>query len=395
MGDSFASLTGHFETMNELLAASQQRYEITTRLLELQGNAEELLRRQREAEMAATHELNRALLQTVYNLEDANRELQGAKGVVESAFSGLRASIDAEKGRIQDSFDSIISGIRKRLDVANQSLQKSRSIYDLLANSLRSRQVSGDDAFVGRRASAQAFLSRGNVMDEEGLREALSIVSEPSEGLFGSFVDYARDFGQTSALIEDAKRIAEVQVNHGEMQVLLLERQIAFAEASLQEQLEALELQYKTELDQYNALLGIDTSVRSVNESVLLLRSAILKLASAQAAQAAATKASNSTSVAPVPKFATGGMHSGGIRIVGERGPEIEATGPSRIFSRNQTASMFKDPDLKDAVRSLKEEVAGLRSEQRQIQMDISKYTKRTYDIERKWDVEGLPETRT
>ena len=40
MGDSFASLTGHFETMNELLAASQQRYEITTRLLELQCNAE-------------------------------------------------------------------------------------------------------------------------------------------------------------------------------------------------------------------------------------------------------------------------------------------------------------------------------------------------------------------
>jgi len=43
--------------------------------------------------------------------------------------------------------------------------------------------------------------------------------------------------------------------------------------------------------------------------------------------------------------------------MVGERGPELEATGPSRIFSHNQTASMFKDPDLKDAVRSLKEKL--------------------------------------
>jgi len=81
--------------------------------------------------------------------------------------------------------------------------------------------------------------------------------------------------------------------------------------------------------------------------------------------------------------------------MVGERGPEIEATGPSRIFSHNQTSGMFRDPDLKDAVRSLKEEVSGLRSEQRQIQMGISKYIKRGYDIERKWDVDGLPATRT
>ena len=56
---------------------------------------------------------------------------------------------------------------------------------------------------------------------------------------------------------------------------------------------------------------------------------------------------------------------------------------------------MFRDPDLKDAGRSRKEEVSGLRSEQWQIQMGSSKYIKRGYDIERKWDVDGLPATRT
>jgi hypothetical protein len=39
--------------------------------------------------------------------------------------------------------------------------------------------------------------------------------------------------------------------------------------------------------------------------------------------------------------FAKGGDHRGGFRIVGENGPELEATGPSRIFSAEETADIM------------------------------------------------------
>lgn len=39
--------------------------------------------------------------------------------------------------------------------------------------------------------------------------------------------------------------------------------------------------------------------------------------------------------------YAAGGDHPGGLRIVGERGPELEATGPARIFSADQTAAIL------------------------------------------------------
>jgi hypothetical protein len=81
--------------------------------------------------------------------------------------------------------------------------------------------------------------------------------------------------------------------------------------------------------------------------------------------------------------------------MVGERGPELEATGPSRIFSHNQTSGLFKDPDLKEAVNELRREVSGLRDEQRQMGAASAKYAKRNYDINRKWDTNGLPSTRT
>jgi hypothetical protein len=93
-------------------------------------------------------------------------------------------------------------------------------------------------------------------------------------------------------------------------------------------------------------------------------------------------------------QFAMGGYHTGGLRMVGERGPELEATGPSRIFSSKQTSKMFSNPELVEEIRGLRSEVSGLRSEQRQMQASSTKYVKRNYDINRKWDVDGLPATR-
>ncbi len=42
------------------------------------------------------------------------------------------------------------------------------------------------------------------------------------------------------------------------------------------------------------------------------------------------------------PAFADGGMFGGGLRLVGERGPELEVTGPARYFSAPQTASLVR-----------------------------------------------------
>lgn len=45
--------------------------------------------------------------------------------------------------------------------------------------------------------------------------------------------------------------------------------------------------------------------------------------------------------VSAMNMFAGGGDHAGGWRVVGERGPELEATGPSRIFTADQTRDIL------------------------------------------------------
>ena len=68
------------------------------------------------------------------------------------------------------------------------------------------------------------------------------------------------------------------------------------------------------------------------------------------------------------PKFAAGGAHTGGWRIVGEHGPELENTGPSQIFSNSQSKSMLDGGNSQEIVmelRALRAEISKLRSEQR------------------------------
>jgi hypothetical protein len=67
-----------------------------------------------------------------------------------------------------------------------------------------------------------------------------------------------------------------------------------------------------------------------------------------------------------IPAFASGGDHTGGLRLVGENGPELESTGPSRIFNADQTKNLLSGGNnqaVLDELIALRKEVINLRYE--------------------------------
>lgn len=85
-----------------------------------------------------------------------------------------------------------------------------------------------------------------------------------------------------------------------------------------------------------------------------------------------------------LPGFASGGSFAGGYRIVGENGPEIEATGPSRIFDSRQTARILSSTGSDDVIaelRALRSEVAALRDESRDDARAIERNTGRALQL--------------
>lgn len=85
--------------------------------------------------------------------------------------------------------------------------------------------------------------------------------------------------------------------------------------------------------------------------------------------------------------YANGGFHSGGLRIVGENGPELEATGPSRIYNSNQLSNAFGG-------NATAAEVKAMRDELRLAMYQIAKNTGKSYDLLDRWNGDGLPPER-
>jgi hypothetical protein len=87
--------------------------------------------------------------------------------------------------------------------------------------------------------------------------------------------------------------------------------------------------------------------------------------------------------------FASGGDFNGGLRLVGENGPELEATGPSRIYNAAQTAEILSGGT------DTAQQIANLREEMRLSLYTIAKNTGKTTDQLKRWDGDGMPEVRT
>ncbi|MBC3927772.1 hypothetical protein [Undibacterium sp. CY21W] len=84
-----------------------------------------------------------------------------------------------------------------------------------------------------------------------------------------------------------------------------------------------------------------------------------------------------------VPGFAGGGDFGGGLRLVGENGPELEATGASRIYNAEKTQSLLggNNAELVAEVRALRKELEGLRIESKESAKAIATSSDKTARI--------------
>ena len=83
-------------------------------------------------------------------------------------------------------------------------------------------------------------------------------------------------------------------------------------------------------------------------------------------------------------------MHSGGLRVVGENGPELEATGPSRIWNQQQIGAAVGgggDPALRAEVAALRREVASLNN----VMTQTARNTARSANTLDRVETQGVP----
>lgn len=111
-----------------------------------------------------------------------------------------------------------------------------------------------------------------------------------------------------------------------------------------------------------DAASSLPTLSRQVLDLIEETASSALELRIAQAQMAASlaetAKAIAASQGVTLPAFASGGTHTGGWAIVGERGPELAYMPPSQIYNASQSAGMLGgSQSLRDEVRQLRQDL--------------------------------------
>ena len=95
-----------------------------------------------------------------------------------------------------------------------------------------------------------------------------------------------------------------------------------------------------------------------------------------------------------IPGFASGGTHAGGLRIVGENGPELEMTGPSRILSNDHLGDLFASRESSDEGQGLSRAVSRMHVDMLASQRSTNKLLLEMLRLFESWDRRGMPAER-
>ncbi len=326
--------------------------------------------------------------------EAAAKAAEAASAVIEK----MKSSSAGLLGDVDNAFSVLQRVMKSSTDVLSARISKEKALSDAIRSTLDGMKLPGAD--LANRASAQASIkaalaiakASGVLPDAASTQKLLGIVSQDASGLFSTYEDYQRDFYMTQNDIASLGDVADSALSVDEQSLNALNDMLA----SSQEQIDLLKGIDTSGLTVANAMAGLglalsDARANPYSGSTAAINSAY-QSALGRAPDAAGLEywrnaAANGNSIADivasitgsaeakarkVPGFAIGGDFAGGVRIVGERGPELEMTGPSRIMSNDVLMQRLRSPSdnnavLVDAVDRLTREVEGLRAEARAV----------------------------
>ena len=261
---------------------------------------------------------------------DLDIQLMEARGDVQGATAAKRSDTLAglENDSLRATQQQIWDALDAAQDLARQQEEARRAAEDLARQQEEARRAAEESARAAQQAAEAQARAQQQLID--GWQRTADAIMQTVRGLRGDLLGEERSF-------------AAAQADYA----------IALAAARAGDQTAADQL---PELARAVVDLGKVNSVTATEQALLTART----LAGLQDVVRGIGDKFNIS----IPAFASGGSFGGGLRLVGENGPELEVTGPSRIYSNAQTRSMLSggSDELLTEVRALRDENAHLRS---------------------------------
>lgn len=249
-------------------------------------------------------------IQSAYSLEQWMGKLEKINENI--AKARLEENAGSMIDLLKDQYDALKAIEELQAEAVQSQIDSVESINELIRNIQGGGElapVQSAEFFQGRYQQLYSAAMSGTSKDVDSFTNFVS-----------QYLDFFRSFGgdyynMSNQVVDDLKAL-DTSVSGGK---------------SLSELYAQLELLEKHAMDT-NAMLGdgavsyLATIEQDLKTYLALVNEALNEL---------------SRTLNRISGHAAGGIHQGGLRLVGERGPELEYTGPSQIFSNSDSKSII------------------------------------------------------
>lgn len=428
------------QSVTDFSEAIRTRESLERELLKAQGDTQALRQRELDSlrELAGAEEQGLVALQRrIWALKDEEAVLANLESNASSAMRTLQSAVQREQDRLRTANQRQMDDYQQQISVASESISQLEQFTTRLRSAIEGVRVESFALDRSRLQSARGAIASaaasGVTTLTPALESALGTVGQDSQQFYGDFESYVRDQVATSQNIGSLYSNAEEQLTIEQRMIYALEDQRDRADSQFNARMEGLDRQLEAYQRQIDAIMGVDSSVMSLGAAIASVESAIrsLQLTTPSSSPGGAVSAAPADPITQayrdilgrdpeasgaayyagrldagqtiddirrsiqaseeaqsiIPGFANGGSHAGGWRMVGERGPELEYTGPSRIMSNSDTRSMMDNSQVKESVDRMNQNLEA-------VLRGILEASQETASIMDDWDTLGQPAER-
>jgi tape measure domain-containing protein len=377
------------------------------------------------AQEAAIAELTTAYDEAVANAKTSiSDRIDAITTASDERIAALREASDAALTTLRERYETLTGTLNAELDATQDALQTFSDVVDATSDALRSltEQTDGIDetrqrALVEARSAIEQYATTGTLPDD--ITDTIGRLDTVDPNDFATRSEWLAAIAENAAVLSALEGIGAERVSEAERQIQLLEAQIEQAAAQYEASVDAenarlerliaaeeahrdaliaavnqvqadllarLQAEYDTQVEAIRS--GDEATIAAIQQTNALLGNL---LASVDALDLKIVNVST-TAMRSVPGFASGGTHAGGLRIVGELGPEIEYTGPSHVAPNSDLGGLFREGNS-DVADKLGRVEAGQKRQIEQADVVLKLLSRLDKRMER-WDGEGLPADR-
>lgn len=362
--DSYSGITASSKSMASVLGLSTEALNNFSMQIKLstKGLSEDDINKKINETFAAIGEAQAKLLLGAYapNMGETALEaltrLSSSLAVVNTAMKNLGGtlySVSIAGGDMASKLTDLFGGIEnysKEIDGYYQAFYSEQERMQNATSTLTQALQAVGLALPNTNAEFRSLVDAQDLTTDSGRATYRVLVG--LSGAFNEVTTYADKMAETlreltSSLIDEVKRLrGEIIGSTSVSSLAALQGQFAVSTAAAR-------------AGDTNALQSLPELSKAIEDAAKLQATSASDIARIQAWLINSLSATAGALGTEVPAFASGGLHMGGARIVGEGGPELEVTGPSRIYSASQTAGMLggSNKELIYEVQMLRAEV--------------------------------------